>query len=417
MSIILTTVIRNSETFPILLKYANVLHSMNCLDSLRIIDRCLNDNDSIKLKKKLFSDNVDITSSLIKELKEVDPRCYHAESLQNYHHEKSGKTLVKGGPACRIFYQGVGVCLGLGSHRGAKEIVLSAKDCFIRDGKGGGNIVTRAEVSDISLTAWNYAELSWVVDGTIRVITEVGEKMEILVDDGYEAYDLTVSSLANGKVSVALTDHLVDNILEKQSSFYEYISYSRLIPKKVDGCEVLSKNDIVFIDINSWKDNILKSGVPLVIGENTCFDVLKSMKMFKCSDKQIEMHRSFLTRTKRVLSKCKSDYTSSLKIDKKSKVVEINHSDVGASESGPPIIFSILSKNLLTDHRLIEDYSNVDLSNIIHCHDDHDESCVIIHLESILQDPKKTEELFYEIAETLTEQQRKKMLNMLSKFS
>ena len=407
----LTTVVRNAQTLSMLLKYTDMLVERGLLNCLRIVDKTTTVVDDETIRSLLFAGG--------EAIKRRDPGAAHFEALEGYRHRVVEKSIVPGGDVVTIVTKGsVGTCIGLATltkNSTNFEIVLDSEKCYARRGRGGGAIIASVPMKSLggSQGVWRAYELEWTIDGSLKITNDLNESLCIsnFGDGLFEELKITVSAPIVGRVDIIVSSLPLVDILcidfFKKSYTKCYVSDPEPV---VEGIEIVSSDDIVFIDVDGWA-SLLDNGVPLVIGDLRAFDVLKLGKLLIRAAKVRECHVSFLERSRRVMG-CVDG------LRKKSVLLASNIDDsvvklLNGKQSGVPVLFSTMTTDLVFDQKLLDGYRNLMNTGFQGADLTADAVAALIHVDSIIDDVVGCNDFLAELVEKLPEVEKKYLLGLL----
>lgn len=286
--ITITTVVRNPATLPLLLALTDKFYSDGLLTKLRVIDCTSRLTDTAVVRSLVPMDGSSNTQSIVVDYSTVqqrDSRAYISAKTTGYRYETTGFKLQKGGDRITVAVRsthGGSVWVSAGG-RGAAgiEVVLSNSGCFIRRGKGGGTKVQ--EILDSGVveggTGWRTIELSWSHDDQFVAALDTGSVLACAAEFGGGDVDVNTSSSPTGVADIVVTSlpsSLLGLSIDRSYAYY----YKQPPPAETEGFELVSKNDIVYIDPVEWK-NIIESDVTLVSGDDAHLSALQLADILK----------------------------------------------------------------------------------------------------------------------------------------
>jgi hypothetical protein len=192
-----------------------------------------------------------------------------------------------------------------------------------------------------------------------------------------------------------------------------YASYYSDMPKPVvEGVEITSLSDIVYIDVDAWESSILKGGVPVVVGDRASLGCFRRFGLISRSEASFEVHKRFLTKSGLFIKKM--NYASKNGID---VLYERFESTIKRNDDvclGAPVLFSTLSDETLFDKRMIREYSELvpDESLI---QEEVDCKNILVHLDSLVADEESAKNFLLEVVETIPAKYREYLFEALKK--
>lgn len=417
-NVTLTTVVRNIDTLPLLLKLTDKLVASGLLTALRIVDETKKPESAFSIRSSAATDGD--TQTLIPHLDldaviEADPKAFRGMKMEGYYHHNTNQKLFQNSTSLVIAVRGGGI-IGLTSQDNRKfEVVFDAESCCIRVGRGGGSALAVHTESGLSCDGlgWKLYKLTWQ-DNEISVVAhDTGATFTAQCPRMDGPLDVTATALAQRASDIVVTHATAAKIISKDSSHRSYVSYHSKMPSAVDGVEVLSKSDIVYIDSAGWT-SLTQGSIPLTVGDNSDVGAFRRAGLIQQSKTEREVHSSFLSRSKGIIDKVKKLRDDGVAVQSSSdSVVQV----VGISGLGTPALFAVLSEDLAGDAELLADYSKLIDGGPIGDPIVSSAQDVLIYLDSLAADPKMMIAFLNEVVEVLPSAERKYLQELLSRSS
>lgn len=417
-NVTLTTVVRNVGTLPLLLKLTDKLVSSKLLTSLRIIDETKKPESAFEIRAVARVDG-DTQSSIphvdVDAVIGTDPKAFRGMKMEGYYHHYTNQKLFQNSVALTVGIRGGGI-IGLTSQDNRKfEVVFDAGSCCIRSGRGGGSVLAVHPESGLSCggLGWKLYKLEWRESELIVTAYDTGATFTAQCPRMDGPLDVTATALAQGACDIVVTHAAPVEIISKDLSHRSYVSYHTSSPAGVDGTEVISKKDIVYIDIEGWA--LLQQGsVPLTVGDENDAGAFRRSGVIQQSKTEREVHTSFLSRSKGVVGKIKKLRDDGIKVQSSLNSIVQVASD---AELGTPVLFAVLSQELADDAELLAEYSKLidggpQGEPLVTSAQD-----ILIYLDSLVADPKAMVAFLNEVVEALPQAERKYLHDLLSRSS
>jgi hypothetical protein len=417
----LTTVVRNPETLPYLLKMTDGLVEAGLLTELRVIDEAGGHDGTTKLRSMLPTDAAMGTRIVVVDLEKIrarDPQSYFAAGASDYRHRSTGFSLVPGGYSVTVAMRGSrGAIIGLEK----MELVVGPQICFLRRGRGGGSTIASLAVDGVVAggLSWRSVVLVWDLAGRLSVTFDTGDTFDADIPLSVGSLSLTVTPPPKASADIVVSSLTPTSLGASDPRMYA--TYHKQWPEPIlNGFEVTSRADIVFIDRTGWEDLVTREDVlPLVVGDATSLGPLRRLGFVRRSEDERDVHLSFLDRSAKVIEKCS-------KFRKEGNELVLS-SDDGLflisrpkKSLGSPAVICVLSKGLVSDSLLLEKYRSLvdegpiggDLNSI--------ETDILAHLDSLVakQSSKGQDgvgDFLLELVEVLPVDARKKLADLLAR--
>lgn len=414
--ITITTVVRNPATLPLLLALTDKFYSDGLLTKLRVVDYTPDATGTIVVRGLVPMDGSSNTRSIVVDYSAVqqkDPRSYISTGVTGYHYKTTGFKLQKNGDSVTVAMRsthGGSVWVSAGG-RGAPgiEVVLSSSGCFIRRGKGGGTKVQ--EVLDSGVvdggTGWRTIELSWSHDGQFVATLDTGSVLTCVAEFSGIEVDVNISSSPTGIADIVATSLSSGSLGPGIDRSYAYY-YKQLPPEEIEGFELVSSNDIVYIDPVGWQ-HLLDSGVVLAVGDNSHIPALRRAGVLK---QGLDVHASFLDRSYRCIEKMDHLISEGVSFN----VADGTHVVRNGVRTtiGLPALLCVLDEACVNDLKIIDRYSLLINDGPIGDALTPSAEDVLAYLDSIITN-SKADEFFIELAESLNPQQKIRLIELLSR--
>jgi hypothetical protein len=420
-SVTLTTVVRNPETLPYLLKVTDGLVEAGLLTELRVVDEAGGHDGTTKLRELLSTDAALGTRIVVVDLEKVrarDPQSYFATGASDYRHRSTGYSLVPGGPSVTVAIRGSrGAIIGLEK----MELVVGPQICFLRRGRGGGSTIAGLGVDGVVAggLSWRSVVLTWDSAGRLSVAFDTGDTFDADIPLSIGSLSLTVTPPPKASADIVVSSLAPTSLGSSDSRMYA-VYHKQWPGPVVDGFEVISKADIVFIDRIGWEDLVTREDVvPLVVGDSTSLGPLRRLGFVRRSEDERDVHLSFLDRSAKVIEKCS-------KFRKEGNELVLS-SDDGLflisrpkKSLGSPAVICVLSKGLVSDSLLLEKYRSLVDEGPIGGGLNSIETDILAHLDSLVakQSSKGQDgvgDFLLELVEVLPVDARKKLADLLAR--
>ena len=363
---ILTTLVRNPLTLPILFRYTDVLAARGSLTALRIVDGTGSHSARAALRSLIPTDGESGTSIVAVDagvVKSKDPSAFLMMGAAGYQQRFTGRKLTPGSGPVTIAGRGPGGFLLAVSTEEKRpswlELVAGPSSCFLRTGKGGGSVLASSSTPGIVAggLAWRTAEVAWSLDGTVEFKLDTGDILAASVPAEVGQLSLFVSAPPAGSTDLVVS-HLPSRELGAPAGIdRSYVSYFSKMPALGGGeaVDVVSKCDIVFIDVENW-EHIASGGVIFAFGDSQSIGPMTRMGVVKRSTSSQEMHLGFFDRSLNVVKKF-SDACKAKKVLKKdASSGELAIQVVGGPSAGIPIFSVVLDESVVQNGDIIKEY-------------------------------------------------------------
>lgn len=417
--ITLTTTIRNSATLPLLLKITDELHAKGLLTMLRVVDCTSKSTEKAEIRNNIPMDGVTKTRSIVTDfatVREKDSKTRILTGLTGYHYKTTEFKLVRGGPFVTVAIRsshGGSVWISQGSRgRSGVELVFGPSECFLRRGKGGGARVHEVATSGVAYEGmgWRAAELRIGLDGNLTVKLDTDDVLSCSMDDDSFEFEVNVSSSPIGISDIVVTSVAMYDLGSTANRSYAY--YYSTTPDPVgEGVELLSQNDIVYIDQSGWR-SLFFGAVPLVIGDLSSFSACRRAGLFNECDFE-NVHKNFLDRSFRCIERTRQllSLNVSINVDGCTSIV------VNGTENptfGPPVLICTLDSRSVINSEIVARYSSLlDFGPIGEELAPAAED-IIAYLDSVIEGPK-FDAFLLELVERLNSSRRSQLLKLLSR--
>lgn len=415
----LTAVVRNPATLQILLNTTDRLHKSGLLTSLRIIDRTSNIDGTVALRSLLPVDGEtgkNIVMVDIPTVKSKDRLAVVARKLLGYHYQNTGFKLVPDGSPVTIACRSTEGCYIFVSKEVrsvvGSEIVLGTSNCFVRTGKGGGQVVATEDFSGVVAcgTGWRTVTLSLDLNGIIKMSFDNGRSMSVdsLLKD--KTLEVGISSTSKGIADFVVTNLSPDEMRPEFDVDRSYASYFSVAPERAEGVEIRSENDVIYIDELGWS-LMSEDGVAVAVGDDECMPALKRMGIFKSSSTSKESHLSFINRSRGAVGRVRSVAGESIRVLSASKKTLTIENE--CKESGRPVLICSLDPNVVFDTEVLSGYLALSENGLSGEELPKSASDVLVYLDETLSSGS-AESFFLELVEALSSDQRLQLLKIIN---
>ena len=413
--IIITTVVRNPMTLPLLLSLTDNFVERGLLTKLRVVDETPDAAGTIAVRSLVPMDGVTNTRKVVvnySTIRQKDPRAYISTGLTGYHYKTTGFNLVQGGDPVVVAVRGshgasIWVSSG-GRGAGGVEVVMNGSGCFIRTGRGGGDKLS--EIPDSGVvdggTGWRTVELALVGSEFIATL-DTGTCLKCGVDFGMAPVGVNISSSPVGIADIVVTSLPVGSLGPDVDRSYACYYKSRP-PADESGFELVSNNDIVYIDPVGW-ENLFESGIILAVGDAAHLPAVRRAGIAKSGTSD---HESFLDRSFRCTARVEQLWADNISFNIESGTHILKNGS--RIVSGPPVLVCVLEASRVDNLEVIKRYSSLLESGPVGEPLDPAADDVIAYLDSILADPK-ADEFLIELVESLNQRQKSRLVELLSR--
>jgi len=414
-NVTLTTVVRNVGTLPLLLKMTDQLAASGQLAALRIIDETNSVAGAFEIRSHVKIDGD--KGSLVPHLDESlifaqDAHAYHGSKLNGYYHESTNKILEQNQAGLLVAVRGGGI-IGLASQDNRKfEIVFDTGSCFVRVGRGGGTPITVHSAPGIGCGGkeWKLYTIAWqkneihvtAHDTSMTFITSCPRMDAPLV--------VTASARPEGFSDIFVVSAEPASIISTDSKIRSYATYHSTFPTSASGVEVISTDDIVYIDLEAWSD-LSFGGAPLVVGDIASVSVLKRAGLLQASESENAVHSSFLSRSKGIVEKTRKLAADGVMIQAQNSVVKVS----SASDLGKPVLFAVLSKNVVGNLTFHAGYLSLLVDGPLGETLSSSAKDVLVYLDSLAVDSPAMKDFLNEVVEALPKAERDYLQSLLAR--
>ena len=415
----LTTVVTNPDTLRILLKITDKLHEEGKLSSLRVVDKTKDIAGTVTLRSLLPIDGETGKKIVMVDydvVKSKDTKATIAKSLLGYHYQNT---------SCRLVPDGESVTVASRSSHGSYvfiskeprgpsgfEIVMGESSCFVRRGKGGGDPICSGDFPGVVVggTGWRTVKLALDSFGRVALEFDNGKTMAVDFQESVEMIYVAISSTSKGSADfvVSKLDH--EDMRPVFASTRNYASYFSFMPERVGGKEVVSEQDVVYLDEEGWNSIVSRGGIPLVVGESASAVALKKANIFKTTTEEKASHFSFLERSFRCVDRVRCLAKDGVEFSSTSKKVRAYSSE--ETSNGVPALFCVLLPDVCYDSEILEGYNKLAVEGPTGDAFTRSASDILAYVDSAL-DGGQGEEFFLEFIELLTRQQKEQLFNLL----
>lgn len=417
---VITSCVRNIRTVPILMQYTDQLHDLGLLSSLRLVDCTNNKDDSSSLRKLCFFGG-DLGSVMLdldySKILEKDPMSIIAAGVSGYRHRTTSINLGPGSSPISFFIKGLGGSIGINKW----EVVVRSEKCFARAGRGGGNIIselcTEPAVAAVDSSAlWKFVSISW--DGVKINVEFAGcESLNFDTPSDWSSIDVTFSALGSEPVDFIITRSSIFDLKVSNPDVRSYASYHATYPNNdSNDIEIFSKDDIIFLDVEGFKDLTQGFGRIVSIGDDSYRGILRRMELGLNALNKKDMHHQFLDRASRWISRAKKLREKKIPFSVE-EGLNVNSGIIGNNSSGLPVLISVIDESISKNDDVIGRYESLkdSIKSIDYTPEDH-ELNIISYVDSVVGgNDEKVKEFLKEMVGILKKENKDFLLSLLNR--